>query len=108
MPGTSTPRCSSGVKWPRKARTVDDRQQRQADGDVRAVQAGEPVEDRALRVVLRREADVDVLVDLDEEERRAEQEGGEDAGLQAEAVARLERGSAPSAASTTRTAGSPC
>ena len=54
-------------------------QQREADEDVGAVQAGQAVEDRALRVVLRREADVDVLVDLDEQERRAEQEGGEHA-----------------------------
>ena len=57
----------------------DEQQQRQADEDVRAVQAGEAVEDRALGAVLRREADVDVLVDLDEQERAAEQERREDA-----------------------------
>ena len=79
MPGTSTPRCSSGVKWPAEGADGGERQQRQADEHVGAVQPGQPVEDRALRVVLRREADVDVLVDLDEQERRAEQEGGEDA-----------------------------
>jgi hypothetical protein len=56
---------------------------------VRAVQAGEPVEDRALRAVLRREADVDVLVDLDEQERRAEQERRQDARLEREAIAPL-------------------
>src|SRR3712207_575101 len=51
-------------------------EQRQPDRHVRAVQAGQPVEDRALRERLRRDAlarQVDVLVDLDEEERRAEQ-----------------------------------
>ena len=67
------------------------REQRQADEHVRAVEAGEPVEDRALSVVLRREADVDVLVDLDEQERGAEQERGQHSGLQAEAVVRLHR-----------------
>ena len=45
-PGTSTPRCSLAVKWPRKARIVANVQQREAHEDVRAVQAGEPVEDR--------------------------------------------------------------
>src|SRR3712207_6871552 len=53
-------------------------QQRQPDRDVRAVQAGQPVEDRALRERLGRQAllrQVHVLVDLHEQERRAEQRG---------------------------------
>ena len=50
-------------------------EQHQADEDVGAVQAGEAVEDRAEAEVAGAEADVDVLVDLDEEEGRAEQPG---------------------------------
>ena len=46
---------------------------------MRAVQAGERVEDRLLGVVLRGEAEVRVLVDLDEQERAAEQERRQDA-----------------------------
>src|SRR5207244_566914 len=66
-----------------------------ADEDVRAVEARERVEDRLLRVVLRREADVRVLVDLHEQERRAEQERRQHARLQAEAVPVLDRGLRP-------------
>ena len=44
----------------------------QADEDVGAVEAGEAVEDRAEGAVAGAEADVDVLVHLDEEEGRAE------------------------------------
>ena len=76
--------------------------------DVRAVQPGQAVEDRALRVVGGREPDVDVLVDLDEQEGRAEQEGREDPGLQAEAVALLGRLERPVHRHATTTAGSPC
>ena len=83
MPGTSTPRCSFALKWPRKARIVANSEQRQADEDVGSVQAREAVEDRTLRVVLRGEAEVHVLVDLHGEEGEAEQEGGEQAHLHA-------------------------
>ena len=54
---------------------VGEAEQQQADEDVRSVQAGEAVEDRAEGAVAGAEADVDVLVDLHEEERRAEQPG---------------------------------
>src|SRR3954453_10670404 len=57
-----------------------ERQQREADEHVRAVQAGEPVEDRALRVVVRREADVHVLVDLHREEGGAQKQRRGEAG----------------------------
>src|SRR2546421_3792019 len=73
----------------------DHREQREPDEHVRAVQSREPVEDRTLRAVVRREPDVGVLVDLDEQEGRAQQEGREDPGLQAEAVAVLHRGQCP-------------
>ena len=83
------PRWSSAREVAAERPDRDEQQQRQADEDVRAVQAGEAVEDRALRMVLRREAEVDVLVDLDEQERAAEQERGEDAGLEPAPVALL-------------------
>src|SRR3954469_5648564 len=68
----------------------DHQEKRESDEDVRAVEARQAVEDRRLREVARREADVDVLVDLDEEERRAEQERAEDARLPRAAVAALD------------------
>ena len=58
-------------------------EQQQPDEDVGAVQAGEAVEDRAEGAVAGAEADVDVLVDLDEEEGRAEQPGRREAQLAA-------------------------
>ena len=72
-----------------------DQQQREADEDVRSVQTGERVEDRALRMVLRGEADVRVLVDLDEQECGAEQERHQHARLQAETVALADGGLRP-------------
>src|SRR5215203_39323 len=47
-------------------------EQREPDEHMRSVEAGEPVEDRALRVLLNGEADVEVLVDLNREEGEAE------------------------------------
>src|SRR5262245_54258472 len=47
----------------------------QADEHVRAVEAGQAVEDRPEDPVLRREPDVGVLVDLDDQERRPEHHG---------------------------------
>src|SRR4051795_7707219 len=58
----------------------DHREKREPDEDVRAVEAGEPIEDRHLRGVVGRDPEVDVLVDLDEEEGRAEQERRDHAG----------------------------
>jgi len=67
IPGTSTPRWSSpGAKWPRKSADRRETEQQQPDKDVGSVQAGEAVEDRAEGEVTGAEADVDVLVDLDE------------------------------------------
>src|SRR5262249_27470333 len=55
-----------GREVPAERPDHDRQQQAQANEDVRAVQAGQPVEDRGLGRIRRREADVDVLVDLDE------------------------------------------
>ena len=82
MPGTSTPRCSFGVKWPLEGAHGGHRQEREAHEHVRAVESGEAVEDRALRVVVKGEAQVHVLVDLDREEREPEPDGGEEADPQ--------------------------
>ena len=73
----------------------DDQQQAQPDEHVAAVQAGERVEDRRLGGVVGGEADVDVLVDLDRQERQAEQERRQHSGLQPEAVAVLDRDERP-------------
>lgn len=70
---------------------VRERQQQQADEDVRSVEAGEAEEDRAERSVTRREADVDVLVDLDEQEGRTEQPGESQAELESAVVVVLDR-----------------
>src|SRR3954451_5204795 len=56
---------------------------------MRAVKARQAVEDGPLREVVRGEADVDVLVDLDEQERQTQEKRREDPGLQREAVVRL-------------------
>ena len=86
-----------------------EQQQRQADEDVRAVQAGQPVEDRALGEDRRRQAllrQVDVLVDLDEEEGRAEQQRQQRARPAGARGCRASRPRAPSASSATTTRGS--
>src|SRR5437773_894112 len=66
-------------------------EQRQADEDVRSVQSGQAVEDRPERVRVKREAEARVLADLRQQERQPEQEGERQAGLQAGAVAALDR-----------------
>src|SRR4051812_32342155 len=66
-------------------------EQRQADEDVRAVEAGEGEEDRAEGAVVRGEADAGVLARLREQEDEPHQERQEQARLQAGAVAALDR-----------------
>src|SRR6476659_5334290 len=66
-------------------------EQHQADEDVGAVQSREAVEDRAEGQVPGAEADVRVLVDLDEEEGRAEHPGQHEAEFEAFAVALADR-----------------
>src|SRR5215203_2145206 len=66
-------------------------EQHQADEDVGAVEAGEAVEDRAEAEVAGAEAEVHVLVDLDEEEGGAEEPGRNQAEFEAGAVAAADR-----------------
>src|SRR4051794_9678293 len=66
---------------------VGEGEQHQTDEDVGAVQAREAVEDRAEGAVAGREADVDVLVDLDEEKGRAQQPGHRQAHLKRAPIA---------------------
>src|SRR5262245_15013286 len=66
-------------------------EQGEADEDVGAVEAGEAVEDRAEGEVASAEADVRVLVHLDEEEGRAEHPGEDEAEFHPAAVAAADR-----------------
>ena len=68
-----------------------DRQQRQPDRDVGAVEARQPEEDRGERAVAGVEADVRVLHHLREQERETEQDRQHEAGLEAVPVAALDR-----------------
>src|SRR5262245_50357758 len=69
----------------------DERQQRETDEDVRAVEAGQAVEDGAERAVVRREADAGVLTDLREEERQPERDRQHQPSLEPCAIAALDR-----------------
>src|SRR6476620_5767035 len=66
-------------------------QEPQPDGHVGAVESGQGVEDRAEGGVAGAEAEVPVLVELDEQEREAEQPGGGEAHHQSAAVAASDR-----------------
>src|SRR6476646_4630923 len=66
-------------------------QDHQADEDVRSVEAGQAEERRGERGVPRVETEAAVLDELGEEERGAEAEGQDEAGLEACAVALLHR-----------------
>src|SRR5215211_757269 len=68
-----------------------EREEHQADEDVGSVEAGEAVEDRAEGEVTGAEAEVHVLVDLDEEEGRSQQPGGHQAQFEAGAIAAADR-----------------
>src|SRR5215203_3946521 len=68
-----------------------EREQHQTGEDVGSVEAGEAVEDRAEPEVPGAEAEVDVLVELDEEEGRTEEPGRDQAQLHAGAVAVADR-----------------
>src|SRR5205809_2167658 len=66
-------------------------EQAEPDEDVGAVEAGEAVEDRAEAEIAGAEAEVDVLVELDEEEGGAEHPGEDQAELETVAVAATDR-----------------
>src|SRR5215207_2879066 len=80
-----------GAEVPAEGADRGEAEQHQADEDVGAVEAGEAVEDRAEAEVAGAEADVDVLVDLDEEEGRAQHPGQQQADFQPLLVAAADR-----------------
>ena len=77
-----------GVRAEMAADRADEREreERQADEDVRAVQARQPEEGRRERVVAGPEADPRVFARLDQEEREAEQERERQARDEARAI----------------------